>query len=300
MKAFEPDKTTSSSGRLVVVVALVILAVGAISCGASRPTATPTVKPTTASTTAPVPSTTSPIPVTAGFSLYFLRGNYLGVAHRSTRVTGAMSTAAISALLDGPDVAEGAAGLSSAIPIGTKVLGLQISSGTATVDLNGTFSAPGTPGAELDRVAQVVYTLTQFPSVTHVAFEISGSTPATFASGAVSLAQPLGRNDVLGALPAILVETPAVGDSLHGAVHLSGMANVFEAQFNMQLVSADGKVLVDQPIHATAGSGTRGTFDVTFPFTAAAAPTSTLRIYDTSMKDGSPIDEVDIHLPIAP
>ena len=32
----------------------------------------------------------------------------------------------------------------------------------------------GTPGAELDRVAQVVYTLTQFPAVTHVAFEISG------------------------------------------------------------------------------------------------------------------------------
>jgi len=58
-------------------------------------------------------------------------------------------------------------------------------------------------------------------------------------------------------------------------------------------------VLVDQPIHATADRDP-GTFDVTFPFTAAAAPTSTLRIYDTSMKDGSPIDEVDIHLPIAP
>jgi hypothetical protein len=238
--------------------------------------------------------------VTAGVSLFFLRGNYLGVAHRSISLTGTISATALSALVGGPDVAENAAGLSSAIPVGTKVLGLRISSGTATVDFNGAFSAPSSPGAELDRVAQVVYTLTQFPTVNHVAFEISGSTPATFASGAVSLTNAIGRNDVLAALPAILVETPAVGDSLHGAVRLSGLANVFEAQFNMQLVSADGKVLIDQPVHATAGSGTWGTFDVTFPFTAAAAPTSTLRIYDTSMKDGSPIDEVDILLPVAP
>ena len=278
--------------------ALAPFAVGAIGCGASHPTATPTTKPSNISTTtAPSSSTT---PVTTGVSLFFLRGNYLGVAHRSISLTGTISATALSALVGGPDVAENAAGLSSAIPVGTKVLGLRIFSGTATVDLNGAFSAPGTPGAELDRVAQVVYTLTQFPTVNHVAFEISGSTPATFASGAVSLSQPLGRNDVFGALPAILVETPAVGDSLHGAVRLSGLANVFEAQFNMQLVSADGKVLIDQPVHATAGSGTWGTFDVTFPFTAPAAPTSTLRIYDTSMKDGSPIDEVDILLPVAP
>jgi len=302
VRVLERDKTGSSSlSRLVVMVAVAVLAVGAISCGTSHPRATSTTKPSTISiTTATSSSTTSTTPVTTGFSLYFLRGNYLGVAHRSTPLTGTISASALSALVDGPDVAESAVGLSSAIPIGTKVLGLQTSSGMATVDFNGVFSTPGTPGAELDRVAQVVYTLTQFPSVTHVVFEISGSTPVTFASGAISLSQPLGRNDVLGALPAILVETPAVGDSLHGAVHLSGLANVFEAQFNMQLVSADGRVLVDQPVHATAGSGTWGTFDVTLPFTVAAASSSTLRIYDTSMKDGSPIDEVDLHLPIAP
>ena len=296
------ERTTTgspSSGHLIVVMAaLAPFAVGAIGCGASHPTATPTTKPSNISTTtAPSSSTTA---VTAGVSLFFLRGNYLGVAHRSISLTGTISATALSALVGGPDVAENAAGLSSAIPVGTKVLGLRISSGTATVDFNDAFSAPSSPGAELDRVAQVVYTLTQFPTVNHVAFEISGSTPATFASGAVSLTNAIGRNDVLAALPAILVETPAVGDSLHGAVRLSGLANVFEAQFNMQLVSADGKVLIDQPVHATAGSGTWGTFDVTFPFTAAAAPTSTLRIYDASMKDGSPIDEVDILLPVAP
>ena len=299
------ERTTTGSSwsgyRVVTAMTLAVIAVGTVGCGTSRPTVPSTTEPSNISTsTTPSPSTTSTTPVSTGVSLYFLRGNYLGVAHRNTSMTGTIGATALSALVGGPDIAESGAGLSSAIPVGTKVLGLRISSGTATVDFNGAFSAPGTPGAELDRVAQVVYTLTQFPSVTHVAFEISGSTPATFASGAVSLSQPLGRNDVFGALPAILVETPAVGDSLHGILHLSGLANVFEAQFNVLLITADGKVLIDQPVHATAGSGTWGTFDVTFPFTAAAAPTSTLRIYDTSMKDGSPIDEVDIHLPVAP
>jgi germination protein M len=193
VRVLERDRTSSSSlGRLVVMVALAVLAVGAISCGTSHPTATSTTKPPTISTTTATSSTTTATtPVATGFSLYFLRGNYLGVAHRSTPLTGAISASALSALVNGPDVAESAVGLSNAIPIGTKVLGLHTSSGTATVDFNDVFSTPGTPAAELDRVAQVVYTLTQFPSVNHVAFEIAGSTPNTYASGAVSLSQPL-------------------------------------------------------------------------------------------------------------
>jgi hypothetical protein len=175
-----------------------------------------------------------------------------------------------------------------------------MASGTATVDFSSAFGTAGTPGNELARVAQVVYTLTLFPSVKQVAFEISGATPSTFGSGAVSLQKPLGRTDVLGALPAILVERPAVGDSLHGSVHLSGLANVFEAQFNVQLVDGSGKVLLDAPVHATAGSGQWGSFDVTLPFSAHASSMSMLRVYDISMRDGSPIDEVDLHLPAGP
>ena len=93
---------------------------------------------------------------------------------------------------------------------------------------------------------------------------------------------------------------PAVGDSLRGSVNLSGLANVFEAQFNEQLVDGSGKVLLDAPVHATAGSGQWGSFDVTLPFSAHASSMSMLRVYDISMRDGSPIDEVDLHLPAGP
>ncbi len=286
----------------VVTVTLVALVALVAECGSTtRPGAVSTsTSPTTATSTTATSTTTSVPTAPLTYALYFLRGSYLGVAHRGGGSPGDPATTALSALVRGPDRAEGGAGLTTAIPPQTKLLGLRIVAGTATADLNEAFAVPTTPGDELARVAQVVYTLTQFPSVTHVQFEIGGSTPTSFASGAVALRQPKTRADVLGALPAILVETPAVGDALHGSLRLSGLANVFEAQFNVQLIDGSGKVMLDEPVHATAGSGTWGSFDVTYPYSASATTMSTLRVYDVSMKDGAPIDEVDLHLPAGP
>jgi spore germination protein GerM len=281
------------------VAAVGLMVAVAASCTSTSSTAPPS-STTTSTLTSTPSSTTTSILTSTTYSLYFLRGGRLGVAHRTTATTPAMGSRAVSALVGGPDSEEAAAGLSSAIPAGTRLLGLRIASGTATVDLSDAFGTNATPGAELARVAQVVFTLTQFPSVKTVAFEIAGSTPTTFASGAVSLRSPLGRSDVLGALPAILVESPAVGDRLHGSIRLSGLANVFEAQFNVQLIDGTGRLLLDKPVHATAGSGTWGTFDTTFSFTTSVTTTCTLRVYDVSAKDGSPVDEVDLHLVAGP
>jgi hypothetical protein len=203
-------------------------------------------------------------------------------------------------LLAGPTPSEQAVDLSSAVPPSSHLLSLNITDGIATANFDAAFSAPSAPGNELARVAQVVYTLTQFPTVQRVAFQINGVTPGTFASGAVSVVRPLGRMDVLGALPAILVEDPAVGDTLHGTLHLSGMANVYEAQFHVQLVDSDGKILIDAPVRASAGTGTWGTFDVTLHFNISANTLSTLKVYDLSAKDGSPIDQVIFTLPAGP
>lgn len=54
-----------------------------------------------------------------------------------------------------------------------------------------------------------------------------------------------------------------------------------------------GHVLPAAPVHATAGTGTWGTFDATLPFSASTTTMSTIRVYDISPSDGSPIDEVD-------
>lgn len=295
--------TTLLSGAVVAG-----LAAGCAST--TKPAGTPTTTTATSSSTvatSPAPtsntpstSTTQPSLSTMSFAVYFLRGSYLGVARRTVPATAAVGVAALDALLRGPNSSEQAAGLSSAAPAGSRLLGLSVSSGMAKVDFDSAYAMAGSPSSELQRVAQVVFTLTQFPSVNRVSFEINGATPQEFGNGTVDLRRPLGRSDVLGALPAILVESPAVGDSLHGALQLRGMANVYEAQFRVQLIDGTGRVLVDHPVRASAGSGTWGTFDATFAFTASAKTVSTLRVYDVSMKDGSPIDEIDLHLTVGP
>ena len=277
-----------ASGVAVLMISLVLAA-----C-----TTSPSTSSTTSTSTSG--SSTSTPGAAIDFSLYFVRNGLLGVSRRSSLHTSGVARAAMMALVGGTDTSEASAGLTSAIPAGTQLLGLTIASGTATVNLNNAFAAGGTAKDELTRVAQVVFTLTQFPTVKTVAFEIGGTTPATFASGAVSLRSALSRSDLLGALPPIFVETPAIGDTLHGSVHLSGLANVFEGQFRTQLVDGNGKVLLDQPVHATAGTGTWGPFEATFSFSTSSTVSSTLRVYDESAKDGSPIDEVDLHLTAGP
>jgi spore germination protein GerM len=54
------------------------------------------------------------------------------------------------------------------------LLGLTISSGTATVDLSSSFTSRVSPSTMPLRIAQVVYTLAQFPSVTGVQFKVDG------------------------------------------------------------------------------------------------------------------------------
>ena len=66
--------------------------------------------------------------------------------------------------------------MSSAIPAGTRLLGLTIKDGVATVDLSSEFESGGGSASATIRLGQVVYTLTQFPTVKSVVFQIDGRT----------------------------------------------------------------------------------------------------------------------------
>lgn len=57
----------------------------------------------------------------------------------------------------------------------------------------------------------------------------------------------------------------------------------------MALLDAAGKVLVDRSVLASAGSGTWGTFDVAVSYTVPTRQWGTLRVWDTSAKDGTVI-----------
>src|ERR1039458_7919181 len=76
----------------------------------------------TRSTTTTTTTTATPRQVT--ISLYLLRGDKLGVSHRLISATPAGGTAALRALLAGPNATENAANLHSDIPTGSPLPGL--------------------------------------------------------------------------------------------------------------------------------------------------------------------------------
>jgi germination protein M len=209
---------------------------------------------------------------------------------REVPATKAVATAAVNALLAGPVAAENSRGISTAIPDATQLLGLSIDNGVATIDLSSEFQAGGGGDAYQTRLAQVVYTLTQFPSIRAVGLQIEGSGDSI----------ALKRTDYVQLLPAIWVDRPAWGASVGNPAHVTGSADVFEATFRISILDGTSKVIVDQQVMATCGTGCRGTFDTTVPYTVSKAQYGTLRVYDRSAKDGSPENIRDYRVWLTP
>jgi Sporulation and spore germination/Immunoglobulin-like domain of bacterial spore germination len=297
---------------VVTVVALaVVMSFGAVACrGKAKPRPTP--EPTQA-TESPAPTQVAPPPspspaapageptVTPGGTgraipvrIYLVRGEKIGVAGRTLPAgTTGIASATVNELLQAPKTEDVKYALGSAIPKGTKLRGLDIKTGVATVDLSSRFTSGGGSLSMQLRVAQVVGTLTQFPTVSRVAFRIDGTPVKSIGGEGVSVSPPVNLNDFENVLPAILVEGPVPGQTVSNPFRLFGSANVFEAQFNMRLVQ-EGKTLVSKSLMATAGSGTRGTFSTSIKRTSGQPGRATLEVYDISAKDGSRIDLVRI------
>lgn len=226
--------------------------------------------------------------------VYFARGEHIGVALREITPTKAVATAAMQQLLAGPTAQEQAWGLATAIPAGTRLLGVEVDRGTARVDLSGEFDDGGGTLSMTMRLAQVVYTLTQFPTVQRVEFYMNGSRVDVFGGEGIVLTSPKTRADFEEVTPAILVEEPTPGATVRSPLRVRGTANTFEAMFMVSIEDASGTPVIDVPVMATSGTGTRGTFDVSLPFTLTDPGPATLVVYEPSAKDGSPINVVRI------
>lgn len=200
----------------------------------------------------------------------------------------------MEALLAGPTEEEAAAGLTSAIPEGTRLLGVSLTNGIATVNLTKEFESGGGSLSMGARLAQVVYTVTQFPTVEGVLFALDGELVEVFGGEGLILDGPRDRSDFEAFTPAIFVEAPAVGDTVSGTLRVWGTANTFEAAFMVTLRDADGEIVFEEPAMATSGTGTRGTFDLTFDLDPTLSGDATLIVWESSAKDGQPINVVEI------
>jgi hypothetical protein len=259
--------------------------------GSQEPTTEPSAEPTGSPAVTPSPSQASGSTVVRA---YFVLGGEPGSEGLVPTLfevpkTQAVASAAMNALLKMSQVQrDGFQPISTAIPAGTKLLGLSIKDGVATVDLSGEFAQGGGSASSQYRLAQVVYTLTQFPTVKSVLFKVDGEPVTVFGSEGIVLDGPVGRAQFVGQLPAIFVDRPASGAAIGNPARVTGNADVFEAQFRITLLDGEGRVIADRPTMATCGTGCRGTFDVTIDYDVDQAQWGTLRVWDGSARDGSP------------
>lgn len=223
---------------------------------------------TTAATTTATPTTT---PKLIDVKVYFLRGERLAIAHR--QVPGpAVLRGALTELLAGPTPGQLADGLISIVPAGTELRGVNLVDGLATVDLSGEYESGGGSLSMMARIAQVVFTATQFDNVDRVLFWLDGE-PIEFLGGeGIYLDEPMARMDTDRTITgSVIIDTPAHGATVRSPFTVTGEGDVFEGDFPIE-VWADG-VLVGGVAPVRAGAwGDWAEFEATVTVDAPPGP----------------------------
>ena len=260
------------TGRIVTAFSLIALLVGLAACGGDGGSTTTTDTTTTFDTDTTLTTTTSE--ETTKLRVYFLLDGKVQPVAREVPKTQAVAQAALDELAAGTTASEGDLGLTSDAAL--DVSGVTIENGVATLE-------GSVPTSRTGR-AQLVYTLTQFPTIKHV--EIDG--------------QHYTRADFEDETPAILVESPLAFDTVSNPIHATGTANTFEANFQYEVVDPSGKVVDTHFVTATSGTGTRGTFEFTTKPYKGEAGQGALVVLEFSAKDGSRTKEVRIPVQLEP
>jgi len=108
----------------------------------------------------------------------------------------AVLRAALEALLAGPMTEERARGLSTEIPTGTRLRGVTVREGVATIDLTETIASGGGSSSMQARLWQIVYTGTQHAAAQQVRLIIEGQERAGLGGEGVIIDRPIGRPPV--------------------------------------------------------------------------------------------------------
>jgi len=235
------------------------------------------------------------------FEVWLTRGESLFLTWREREGTPRVGTAAMEDLLAGPTPLEASAGVTTVIPAGTRLLGLTISKGVATVDLSSEFESGGGSASMSARLAQVACTLDQFETVKGVSFELDGQAVDVFSGEGIVLDHPVRCRDYADLLPVILVEHPSIGQRVESGITVSGSANVFEANVTVRVLDAGGTEMASGFTTATCGTGCRGTFSIDMDFEVTHEQAGTLVISDDDAAGtGKPPHEVRIPVTLMP
>jgi hypothetical protein len=247
------------------------------------PVQSPTVTPSATPTETPK-ITPSPTGAPFTFEVWFMRDGTLFPTTRTEPFQPAVAGLALDALLAGPNSAEDGAGVDSTIPTGsTATITAPISNGLAVVDLS--VPGPSADGEEL-RLGQVVYTLTQYSTISKVRF--------------VGDSKTYSRQSLEDLLPPIVVEAPLIGQRVSSPVTIAGTATVFEATVSIRILDANGKELANTFTTATCGTGCRGDYSVAVSYSVGHEQQGTIEVFESSAQDGSAINVQSIPVTLTP
>lgn len=238
---------------------------------------------------------------TVTYQVWWANDDGLFVSYRTQARTPRVGTAAIEAVLAGPESFERDHGLSTAVPEGTQLLGLTIDDGIARVDLTSEFESGGGTASMQMRLAQIVYTITQFPTVKGVVFSLDGRPVEVLGGEGIIIDHPLTRRDYVDLLPPILVTAPTFGAVVQSPAVVRGSANVFEANVTVKILDANERVIAETFTTATCGTGCRGDYRVAVPFEVDAGQDGWIVVHDDDAAGaGRPPHEVRIPVRLVP
>jgi len=289
----EPTATGTSSIATTTTVA---------ASTSTPPTTTAPATTTAASTTATAPSTTAAVATEGGdVNVYWswsiptiVSGTpeRLGAGGRPEAETDAVG-AAIEALLAGPDDVESEIGMGTEIPPGTRLESWEHIATTAVIGLSSAFETPSGTLSEVMRVAQVVFTATQFDEIDTVRFRIDGADVDVLGSHGLEVGDGLDRDDFADVRPFILVESPTPGAVVDSPLAITGESNTFEATVEYAVTDAEGLIVAEGITTALGGNGTWGPFEIITDLPPDLEGTGAVIVFNTSAVDGTQIDVVE-------
>ena len=248
----------------------------------------------------PPPADDPPAVQEAQAAVYYVKmtdtDTYLVREVHTVTVAERIEIATLEQIIHGEPVTEGAYRV---LPPDTRVLGIAVMDGLATIDfsrevLNANVGAAG----EALGIQSIVNTLTELPEIEQVMFLVEGDLDERAQDwwGHIGLAelQPFERDLSMVWEPAIWVNEPQPGIEVSSPLTVQGSARVYEATVNLRLVDRDEAVLVDTFTTATAGGPARGEFETVLEFPAPSTGEGRLEVFWISPKDGSEQDKVRI------
>lgn len=205
--------------------------------------------------------------------------------------------AALNELISGRPVTRGAAGI---LPPDTRVLGLTIREGLATVNFSADVLNAGVGSTgEVLGIQSIVNTLTEFPEIREVAFQVEGRIDDRTRDwwGHVGLYnQPFRRYMDNVYEPAVWVTHPVSGQIAGAPLLVKGNARVFEGEIRAQLYDAEGKIIAEDSTPAPLGTSGRGDFEMKLNYTPPGKGNGRLEVFRIIPEDGSPLDKIEISI----